>query len=237
MTQSREELLPCVYRRQSHGSYDNGESSGSTEESNNTSSPKLDTSKVPVDGELTQDHHNSVGQNPIFIMYSGRRPSAMSTWSADSLDGALPSISTNSAAADGGTLLQQQNGQNPMFVMYNGRRPSTDSINSERMSNFVCGNSRRPSAVSNLSTDSLDGTRPLLANSNSNTQTTPYPPLTITSVTCVSSDLPIRVLSPIHECENDNEEHPTIIRDSSKISIQRSRSYMAALNDAEYSQC
>ena len=237
-TQSREELLPCVYRKRDLKMQENSESNSETKEGNNT--PKLDTSKGPVDCELTQDHHNGVGQNPIFIMYSGRRPSAMSTWSADSLDGALPSTSTNSVTTDGRTLLHQQNGQNPIFVMYNGRRPSTDSINSYKQNKGMSGNSRRPSAVSTLSADSLDGTRSLLASSNSNTQTAPYPPLMITTVTCMSSDMPIQVLSPIHECEDDNKEHPTIIRDSSKISIQRSRSYMAALNDAvntKYSHC
>lgn len=262
-TQSREELLPCIYRKRPPKSCDSSESSGVTKkEGSDTSLPNLDINKGPaMDNELPhQDHHtsnnSSVGQNPMFIMYGGRRPSAMSTWSADSLDGTLPLNSTDSAITtmNGGMLLQQ-NGQNPLFVMYNGRRPSTDSMNSYKLSEgvnsfSVCGggsSSRRPSAVSTISADSLDGTQPLIVSSDSNphlqqTTPSPYPPLTITTVPYVSSDVPVRVLSPIHECEDDNEENPAITKDSSTslATIQRSNSYMAALDDEvsiEYSRC
>ena len=255
-TQSREELLPCVYhkrRGQKSCSIDSESSNtaATIEEGGNTSSPKSDVSKEPAVSELTQDldHSNggSIGQNPIFIMYGGRRPSAMSMWSADSLDGTLPSTdsTTCASATDGGGALLQQNCQNPLFVMYNGRRPSTDSINSYKgVSSFVVDLNRRPSAVSTFSADSLDGTRPLILSSDSDA--TPfYPPLTITTVPYVSSDtVPVRVLSPIHECEDDNnEEHPAVIKENSSASsttIQRSNSYLAALNDAvavEYSKC
>ena len=257
-TQSREELLPCIYHKRHPKSCDSSESSGVTkEEGSDTSSPNLDMNKEPSEFPH-QDHHTnkgSVGQNPMFIMYGGRRPSAMSTWSADSLDGTLPSNSTGSAITttnDG--MLLQQNGQNPLFVMYNGRRPSIDSMNSYKLSEgvnsfSVCGGgpSRRPSAVSTISADSLDGTQPLIVSSDSNPHLqqitpTPYPPLTITTVPYVSSDVPVRVLSPIHECEDDNEENPAITKDSSTslAPIQRSNSYMAALDDGvsiEYSRC
>ena len=253
MTQSREELLPCIYRRRQSKSCDSSESSSVTkEEGSDRSSPNKEPA---TDCEPShQDHHSnnsSVGQNPMFILYGGRRPSAMSTWSADSLDGTLPSNSTIATTMNGGMLLQQ-NGQNPLFVVYNGRRPSTDSMNSYKLNEgvnrfSVCGGdlSRRPSAVSTVSADSLDGTRPLIVSSDSNPdphQTTPYPPLVITTIPYMSSDIPVRVLSPIHECEDDNEENPAITKASSTSSaaIQRSNSYMAALDDEvsiEYSRC
>lgn len=251
-TQSREELLPCVYHKRCGPKSCSNDSESSSaaatkEECGNTASPKSDINKEPTMSELTRDHCSnggSVGQNPIFIMYGGRRPSAMSMWSADSLDGTLPSTSTNPTACtttmNGGTLLQQ-NGQNPLFVMYDGRRPSTDSISSYKgLSNL----NRRPSAASIISADSLDGTQPLILSSDSNT-TPSYPPLSITTIPYVNSDIvPARVLSPIHECEDDNnEEHPAIIKENSSTSsatIQRSNSYIAALDDAvsvEYSRC
>lgn len=254
-TQSKEELLPCVYRRRHRTSCDNSESSSVA-----TKEEGEDIKKVPaMDGsepahQVYLANSGSVGQNPMFIMYGGRRPSAMSTWSADSLDGTLPSNSTTDSAAlatvnngDGGTLLLQQNGQNPLFVMYNGRRPSADSINSYKL------DGRRPSGISIVSTaDSLDGTLPLVASSDSNprpphreTPCTTYPPLVVTTVPYVGSDVPIsRVLSPIHEYEDDNEEeNPAVITKESRASsatIQRSNSYTAALDDAvsmEYSRC
>jgi hypothetical protein len=230
----------------------------SKEEGSNTSSPKLDVKKGPaMDGsepahQVYLANSGSVGQNPMFIMYGGRRPSAMSTWSADSLDGTLPSNSTDSAAlatvnnGGDGMLLLQQNGQNPLFVMYNGRRPSAGSINSYKL------DGRRPSGISTISTaDSLDGTLPLIASSDSNprpphreTPCITYPPLVVTTVPYVGSDVPIsRVLSPIHEYEDDNEEeNPAIITKESRKSstVQRSNSYAAALDDAvsmEYSRC
>lgn len=265
-TQSKEELLPCVYRRQRRKSCDNSESSSVATkeegEGSNTSSPKVNTKKEPAmdHGELAhQDHitntNCSIGQNPMFIMYGGRRPSTMSTWSADSLDGTLPSNSTDSALATvnnggGGILLLQQNGQNPLFVMYNGHRPSTESINSYKLSER---GDRRPSGVSAIyAADSLDGTLPQIASSDSNPspshcETTPctnYPPLVVTTVPYVGSDVPVRVLSPIHEYEDDDSEgeNPAITKDSRTSSgkIQRTNSYMAALDDAvsmEYSRC
>ena len=262
-TQSKEELLPCVYRRRRHHkSCDNSEpSSVATKEEgegSNTSSPNLDIKKGPARRELITNINCSVGQNPMFIMYGGRRPSTMSTWSADSLDGTLPSNSTDCATlaptvnnGGDGMLLLQQNGQNPLFVMYNGRRPSTESINSYRLSER---GDRRPSGVSAIyATDSLDGTLPQIASSYSNpppphcettTPCTNYPPLVVATVPYVGSDAAVRVLSPIHECEDDDSEgeNPTITKDSrtSSGTIQRTNSYMAALDDAvgmEYSRC
>ena len=279
-TQSKEELLPCVYRGRSRKSCDKDSESSSamTEEKKEgegsssmcTSSPNLDTNhKDPAMDhcELAHQDLNSttngcVGQNPMFIMYGGRRPSTMSMWSADSLDGTLPSNSTDSATTagailattngGGSKLLLQQNGQNPLFVMYNGRRPSTDSVNSYKLlgerESRCGGGSRRPSAVSIISADSLDGTRPLISSSDSDPPYA-YPPLIITTVPCMGSDVhvpppPIRVLSPIHEHEDDNEEEDLAIitNDSSTSStgIHRSNSYMAALDSEvsmEYSRC
>ena len=262
-TQSKEELLPCVYRRRHRKSCDNSEPS--SVEGSNTSSPNLDIKKEPAmdDGELARrdrvtNVNCSVGQNPMFIMYGGRRPSTMSTWSADSLDGTLPSNSTDYATlaptvnnGGDGMLLLQQSGQNPLFVMYNGRRPSTESINSYKLSER---GDRRPSGVSAIyAADSLDGTLPQIASSDSNpppphcettTPCTNYPPLVVTTVPYMGSDAPVRVLSPIHECEDDDSEgeNPAITKDSrmSSGTIQRTNSYMAALDDAvsmEYSHC
>ena len=243
LTQSKEELLPCIYRKRHRKSRDNSESSSVAAtkeeegEGSNTSPPKLDITEQPaMDHQYHLGNNSSVGQNPMFIMYGGRRPSTMSMWSADSLDGTVPSNSTDSATlatVNGGGMLLQQNGQNPLFVMYNGRRPSADSVGSYRLSERESGGSgRRLSAVSTTSADSLDGTRPLSASSRS--ESNPHHCEMVTTVPfVVGSDVPVRVLSPIHECEDDNEENPVITEDPSTSSstIQRSNSYMSALDD------
>lgn len=218
-TQSKEELLPCIFHKKQHPkpSSDDTQSSGSASD---------------VGAELTRGECNNhrVAQNPMFIVYGGRRPSAMSTWSADSLDSVQPSTvndSTPPATVVNGGMLLQQNGQNPIFVMYNGRRPSAGSVSSALTHSDAC----RPSAVvpATISVDREDGRRPLVTSSDS--ISTPCPPLVITTVPYVGSDLPARVLSPIHESEDDNEGHPAVIKNSSITSIQRSDSYMAALCD------
>ena len=79
-TQSKEDLLPCIYRRLLH------------------QEPKKSGSGSSTNVRVDQDHESieppdreqaGVHQNPIFLVYQGRRPSAMSDWSADCLDGAM----------------------------------------------------------------------------------------------------------------------------------------------------
>ena len=125
-TQSREELLPCVYcirKRRPKSCSGGGEYTSNVDNKelengmlSNSSSTKLtkDAAKTPID-ELFQDH-NSIGQNPMFIVYGGCMPNAsMSTYrSADSLESTLPS-----------TI-------NPTFSMYHGHRPSLDSFSQDK---------------------------------------------------------------------------------------------------------
>ena len=107
--------------------------------------------------EVPSQEHKKFSQNPIFTVYQGYRPSAISTWSADSLDGTLPSTSAISAA--GQSL--HQNRQNPIFVEYEGHQLSTDSASVNKSKTFpqstsegahnvhaMCSTGRRPSATS-----------------------------------------------------------------------------------------
>lgn len=162
-TQPKEEVLPCIYHKRR------------TKESDmlsNSSSTKL-TVKEPID-ELFKDHNGARGgQNPIFIVYGGRRPSAsVSTLAGDSLESNLPST------------------MNLTSLTYNDHRPSLDSISqNERLTGrnskstlFVVSSSKIPSS-----------------------------------------------LDPIRESE-DNRDHPSII-DPHRASIQRSPSYLTALNN------
>ena len=80
ITQSKEDLLPCIYRRRTpRSSTANKLESGSA-----TNADQEHENVKPPDREQAGVH-----QNPIFLVYQGRRPSAMSDWSADSLDGAV----------------------------------------------------------------------------------------------------------------------------------------------------
>ena len=239
-TQSKEDILLCFYYKQQRKTQDSVESGGdSSEETASTGSlpsgSGSDQGRVGVVDELTKDN-NTVGQNPIFIMYQGRRPStvsAYSTYSADSFDGLMPSLS------GGGECLPvvHANGQNPLFMMHQGRRPS---------------------AVSTCSADSLDGVLPSISSTsdgpvvlthysrrsstdsngepslsdqalNSNSKENRYPPIAMTTFPYLDSRDQARALSPIREFENE-EEHPPIIDSPRKVSIQRSDSYMEALN-------
>lgn len=248
-TQSKEDLLPCVYCRRQHKSCEDDESKDIDTSSGSISSvvSGKDVTTECVTNELTQDH-NGVGQNPIFIMYQGRRPSTMSVYSGSSLDDmyALPST---------GDILPS--GQNPMFLMHQGRRSSTVSaysmdsldgtvpLTSRRLSidSLVRNGERKVSFTSPLSQDSLDGLPASLSSQSSSSQC--YPPLTISTVVCANED-PVRALSPIRETEDDHEvEEPPLTTSESqrKVSIQRSDSYIAALNSVaannltEFSQC
>lgn len=165
-TQPKEELLPCIYRKQCPKENNNMLS--------NSSSTKLaqDTIKEPVD-ELFKGH-NSSGQNPIFIVYGGRRPSSLS---GDSLD-------TN--------------------------KPSTNNLSS-----LVCNiNGHRPSLDSNLVSEDER-----LTSRNSRS-----------ALFVVSSNITLSSLDPVREYE-DNRNHPLIINDFHRASIQRSPSYLTALNN------
>ncbi len=243
-TQKREDLIPCFFRRRPRKSHDDSGESGEylqgrcATSSSETSTPTLSTKNGQTVDELTSEHNNA-GQNPIFIMYQGRRPSTMSMMSTYSNGGFDSAVNIN---ADLPAILP--NGQNPLFLMHQGRRPSAistysaDSLDAtmpsmSTTSDFYVSVDRRRS-VTSLSRDSLDGTLPSLGSHDS---IPPYPPLTVTTVVCANTD-PCRALSTIHECEDHDEDHPPIIG-SRKVSIQRSDSYVAALNNinAELSQC
>lgn len=105
--QSKEELLPCVYHRQSRRS--NGNKSEPGDMTNNDQKHNESGRNKPID----EDQH----QNPIFNVYQGRRPSSMSNWSADSLDGA--NIGSTNINLDWGKE-PQANRQNPSPVMNGG---------------------------------------------------------------------------------------------------------------------
>ena len=147
-TQDKEELLPCVFRRRRRKSCDNGESGDTSNGSESLSNSSISSSPDPGLGTRKEDvatneldiEHNNSGQNPIFVMYQGRRPSTMSTYTTDSLDGAI--ILPPSANSDAPVV---PTGQNPLFIMHQGRRPSV---------------------VSTYSADSLDGTMPSLSSSS-----------------------------------------------------------------------
>jgi hypothetical protein len=80
-TQSKEELLPYIYRRRTPASRaEKSESGGSM---NEDQAEHESVYIEPTDRELSGA---TTRQNPIFLEYQGRRPSAMSDWSADSLD-------------------------------------------------------------------------------------------------------------------------------------------------------
>ena len=190
-TQSREGVLPCIYRRH-RKSCDDVESSGATNMSSRRSLPESGQGIIKGQSdEVPSQEHKKLSQNPIFTVYQGHRPSAMSTWSADSLDGTLPSTSAISAA--GQSL--HQNRQNPIFVEYEGHQLSTDSASVNKNKTFpqstsegahnvhaMCSTGRRPSATS-LFADSLDGTLPSVS-SHLNAQC--HPPPTTTTVACGS---------------------------------------------------
>ena len=222
-TQSKEDLLLCLYYKQRHKTRDNVESGGDSSEGTTSTGSLLSTGSDQggmgeVD-ELTKDN-NTVGQNPIFVMYHGRRPSTMSTYSADSLDGLMPSLSGGE-----GLPVVHANGQNPLFMMHQGRRPS---------------------AVSTCSADSLDGVLPSTSSTSDGPVTLTHysrrrssidsctmgdaPPIAITTFPYLDSRDCARALSPIREFDNE-EEHPPITDSPRKVSIQRSDSYMEALNN------
>ena len=81
-TQSKENLLPCIYRRQTPSSRAKKSESGS---STNVRVDQDHESIEPPDREQAGVHQNPI----LFLVYQGRWPSAMSDWSADSLDGAM----------------------------------------------------------------------------------------------------------------------------------------------------
>ena len=164
-TQPKEELFPCVYRKRRPKENDNMLS--------NSSSTKLtqDTVKEPID-DIFSDH-TTAAQNPIFIVYEGRRPSAsVSTLSGDSLESNPPSTMKLTS------------------LICNGHRPGLDSASQDER--LTSRNSRSTLFV-------------------------------------VSSSKTLSSLDPIKEYE-ENRDHPSII-DSHKASIQRSPSYLAALNN------
>ena len=248
-TQSKEDLLLCVYykqRRKARGDAESGgASSENTESTGSFSSAGLDQEGAAVAEELTKDN-NTVGQNPIFIMYQGRRPSAMSTYSADSLDGVMPSLSST---ADLPVL--QANGQNPLFMMHQGRRPSAvstcsaDSLDgvlpstssTVDMPGILTNYGRRSSIESRGRSEYRRGSAGRLLDPslddqsvNANSSVNRYPPVTVTTMAYVDSGDLVRALSPIREFESE-EEHTLTVADSRKLSIQRSDSYMEALNN------
>ena len=162
-TQPKEELFPCVYRKRRL----------KENELSNSSSIKLtqDTVKEPIDDIFS--NHSTAAQNPIFIVYEGRRPSAsVSTLSRDSLESNPPST------------------MNLTSLTCNGHRPSLDSTSQDER--LTSRNSRSTLFV-------------------------------------VSSSKTVLSFDPIKECE-ENRDDPSII-DHHKASIQRSPSYLAALNN------
>ena len=163
-TQSKEELLPCVYRKRTPRSNEKSESAGVTI-----------VDRESERNEPINEDHSIVTQNPVFVMYQGRRPSAMSNWSSESLDGAaiLPSTSVNT---DSNVL--HQNGQIPKY-----HQPSTDSMTSGTGKIFPQNEGQRQSAAS---TDNSNGTLPVVSVGLDPAQK-------------------VRVLSPIEECEGNED--------------------------------
>ena len=80
-TQSKEDLLPCIYHRQTPRS----STANKLESVSATNANQEHENVEPPDQEEAGVH-----QTPIFLAYGGRRPSAMSDRSTDSLDGADP---------------------------------------------------------------------------------------------------------------------------------------------------
>ena len=88
--QSKEDLLPCIYRKWTPASR------AKKSESESFTNVHVDQDHESI--EPPDREQAGVLQNPIFIVYivyRGRQPSAMSDWSADSLDGAV-SVTYNS---------------------------------------------------------------------------------------------------------------------------------------------
>ena len=178
-TQPKEELFPCVYRKRKNILPSNSSSTKLTQ----------DAVKEPIDKQFSI--HKTAGQNPIFIVYEGHRPS-VSTLSGDSLE------------------------SDPPLAM--------------NLTSFKCNGHR-----SRLNLDSCSQELDERLTSKNYSRSTP--------LFAVSSGKTLSSLDSIRECE-ESGDHPSINIDPHKVSIQRSPSYLNALNnivtvddDAQASYC